>query len=77
MERKQYDHKKYTFNASFNSAGAANSLKDLCRNAHRRDFYDEAPDFYGDDGVIADPNGSYTGIASPPYERPVQDADDL
>ena len=29
------------------------------------------------DGVIADPNGSYTGIAYPKYEKPVQDVDDL
>lgn len=24
-----------------------------------------------------DPNGSYTGVAEPPYSTPVQDADDL
>ena len=24
-----------------------------------------------------DPNGSYTGVAEPPYATPVQDADDL
>lgn len=29
------------------------------------------------DNVIADPNGSYTGICDPKYELPVQDADDL
>jgi len=27
--------------------------------------------------IIADPNGSYTGRAENPYEKPVQDADDL
>lgn len=29
------------------------------------------------DGVIADPNGSYTGVCTPKNEVPVQDADDL
>ena len=27
--------------------------------------------------IITDPNGSYTGIADPKYEQPIQDADDL
>ena len=27
--------------------------------------------------IIADPQGSYTGRADDPYEKPVQDADDL
>lgn len=27
--------------------------------------------------IITDPNGSYTGRASDPYEKPIQDADDL
>lgn len=30
-----------------------------------------------DDNVIADPNGSYTGICTPKSEIPVQDVDDL
>lgn len=29
------------------------------------------------DGVIADPNGSYTGVCTPKSEKPVQDVDDL
>lgn len=29
------------------------------------------------DGIIADPNGSYTGVAYPKNERPIQDVDDL
>ena len=29
------------------------------------------------DGVIADPNGSYTGTPIEAFEKPVQDADDL
>lgn len=27
--------------------------------------------------IITDPNGSYTGRPRDPYEKPVQDADDL
>lgn len=27
--------------------------------------------------IVTDPNGSYTGRAKDPYEKPVQDADDL
>ncbi len=27
--------------------------------------------------IITDPHGSYTGRAEEPYEKPVQDADDL
>jgi len=27
--------------------------------------------------IITDPQGSYTGRAKDPYEKPVQDADDL
>lgn len=29
------------------------------------------------DGIIADPNGSYTGICDPKSEKPIQDVDDL
>lgn len=29
------------------------------------------------DGVVADPNGSYTGVPYDKNEMPVQDADDL
>ncbi len=31
----------------------------------------------GMDPIITDPNGSYTGKGVEPYEKPVQDADDL
>lgn len=27
--------------------------------------------------IVTDPNGSYTGRPVDPYERPIQDADDL
>lgn len=27
--------------------------------------------------IVTDPNGSYTGRARDPYEKPIQDADDL
>lgn len=27
--------------------------------------------------IVTDPNGSYTGRPKDPYEKPVQDADDL
>lgn len=27
--------------------------------------------------IVADPNGSYTGRGENPYEKPIQDADDL
>ena len=27
--------------------------------------------------IVTDPNGSYTGRGNHPYEKPVQDADDL
>lgn len=27
--------------------------------------------------IVTDPNGSYTGRTKEPYEKPVQDADDL
>lgn len=27
--------------------------------------------------IVTDPNGSYTGRPQNPYEKPVQDADDL
>lgn len=27
--------------------------------------------------IISDPNGSYTGRPADPYEKPIQDADDL
>ena len=27
--------------------------------------------------LVVDPNGSYTGRGEDPYEKPVQDADDL
>ena len=27
--------------------------------------------------ILTDPNGSYTGCSVDPYEKPVQDADDL
>jgi len=27
--------------------------------------------------IVTDPNGSYTGRPMDPYERPIQDADDL
>ncbi len=27
--------------------------------------------------IVVDPNGSYTGRPRDPYEKPVQDADDL
>lgn len=29
------------------------------------------------DRIVTDPFGSYTGRSEDPYERPVQDADDL
>lgn len=29
------------------------------------------------DGIITDPQGSYTGVPTDPYDKPVQDADDL
>lgn len=29
------------------------------------------------DGVVTDPNGSYTGVCTPKGEKPVQDVDDL
>lgn len=29
------------------------------------------------DGIIADPNGSYTGVCDPKSEMPIQDVDDL
>ena len=29
------------------------------------------------DRIVADPNGSYTGVAENPEETPIQDADDL
>ena len=32
---------------------------------------------YGDEGINTDPFGSYTGTPNDPYEKPVQDADDL
>ena len=28
-------------------------------------------------GIVSDPFGSYTGLVKDPYEKPVQDADDL
>ncbi len=27
--------------------------------------------------IVTDPNGSYTGRTKDPYEKPIQDADDL
>ena len=30
-----------------------------------------------DEKIITDPFGSYTGLVKDPYEKPVQDADDL
>lgn len=27
--------------------------------------------------IVTDPNGSFTGRAKDPYEKPIQDADDL
>ena len=30
-----------------------------------------------DKKIITDPFGSYTGLVKDPYEKPVQDADDL
>lgn len=27
--------------------------------------------------IVTDPNGSYTGRSADPYEKPIQDADDL
>ncbi len=30
-----------------------------------------------DKKIIVDPNGSYTGRPKDPYEKPIQDADDL
>lgn len=27
--------------------------------------------------IVTDPNGSYTGRPADPYEKPIQDADDL
>ncbi len=30
-----------------------------------------------DDSIETDPLGMYTGVPSDPYEKPVQDADDL
>lgn len=29
------------------------------------------------DRIITDPQGSYTGVPEDPYDKPVQDADDL
>ena len=31
----------------------------------------------GDKSIKSDVQGSYTGVPSDPYERPIQDADDL
>ncbi len=30
-----------------------------------------------DKKIVVDPNGSYTGRPMDPYEKPIQDADDL
>lgn len=30
-----------------------------------------------EDVIVSDPFGSYTGLVKEPYEKPVQDADDL
>ena len=36
------------------------------------------PDFSTDGGINTDPFGSWTGVsADDPYEKPIQDADDL
>lgn len=32
---------------------------------------------YKENKIITDPQGSYTGRAEDPYEKPTQDADDL
>ena len=32
---------------------------------------------YQDPKIKTDPNGSYTGRSADPYDKPVQDADDL
>ena len=39
---------------------------------------DIAPDFSTKNGINTDPFGSWTGVSTDdPYEKPVQDADDL
>jgi len=30
-----------------------------------------------EENIVTDPFGSYTGLTKDPYEKPVQDADDL
>ena len=37
----------------------------------------ELPKSAGCESIITDPNGSYTGRAQDPAEKPIQDADDL
>ena len=37
----------------------------------------ELPKNAGCESIITDPNGSYTGRAQDPAEKPIQDADDL
>ena len=53
----------------------AKTTKDTVNLRKNKDF---APDFSTKDGINTDPFGSWTGVSTDdPYEKPVQDADDL
>ena len=38
---------------------------------------EKKPQIYSGCPISTDPNGSYTGRTKDPYEKPIQDADDL
>ena len=55
------------------------NVKNSCQNnknaQYRVDFY--AKMSTDQDRINTDPQGSYTGVPDDPYDKPIQDADDL
>ena len=55
------------------------NVNNSCQNSknaqYRVDFYTKMS--MDQDRINTDPQGSYTGVPDDPYDKPIQDADDL
>ena len=54
---------------------ANNSCQNNKNAQYRVDFYTKMS--MDQDRINTDPQGSYTGVPDDPYDKPIQDADDL
>ena len=56
---------------------ADKDIKSTKRNEIANKVQSVVQAYLSEDRINTDPNGSYTGRPEDPYEKPIQDADDL